>query len=244
MMPIRSLSIALNFVVLSCFVLLVGAAQKDFWASKPSSEWTDKQIDKLLKDSPWAKEITLSVDSSDRPLSGSGGGSRNAGGGGTGASSGGAGGAGQVPESIPAITVRWYARPIREALAARFSRLSNPPQEAIDKLMKFNSPFYSILIEDFPGAAGGRGRSGAALEQLKQNAYLQKKNKEKIHPADVVLPSQPGQALVLRFPREMNGKEVFSLEDKDVELMLTIRDNTYHIKFKFPDMVVKDKLEL
>jgi hypothetical protein len=253
----KPLCIGMPGLMLFFWGTLLWAAEKNFWASKPSAEWTDKQIDKLLKDSPWSKEITLSVETiGSMSSSGAGGRGRGSaggsggeeGGGGSGARMG--GGADEVPRTFPAITVRWYARPIREALVARFSRQPLPPKDAIDRLMNFNSPYYSVLVEGFPGlAAGGRGRGGRggagfAAEQLKESAYLQKKNKEKIYPAEVVLPSQPGESLALRFPRQTEGKETLTLEDKDVELLLKIRDNTYHIKFKLSDMVIKEKLEL
>ena len=30
----------------------------DFWNKKPPMDWTPEEVDRLLKDSPWAKEIT------------------------------------------------------------------------------------------------------------------------------------------------------------------------------------------
>jgi hypothetical protein len=34
------------------------AANSDFWNKKPPADWTPEEIDRLLKKSPWAKEIT------------------------------------------------------------------------------------------------------------------------------------------------------------------------------------------
>ena len=34
------------------------ASGSDFWNKKPPADWTPEEIDRLLKESPWAKEIT------------------------------------------------------------------------------------------------------------------------------------------------------------------------------------------
>ena len=37
------------------------AADKDFWDTKPYSEWNDKEVERLLKSSPWSRTVSLSV---------------------------------------------------------------------------------------------------------------------------------------------------------------------------------------
>src|SRR5262245_11951996 len=64
------------------FELPIWAAE--FWNDKQPSEWSEKDIDRLLKRSPWAREISVSL--------GSGGGA--GGGGGRGGGRGGRGGGG------------------------------------------------------------------------------------------------------------------------------------------------------
>src|SRR5262245_39910174 len=48
-------------VVVLMSSVLVWAADKDFWDTKPYSEWNDKEVEKLLKISPWCRTVSLSV---------------------------------------------------------------------------------------------------------------------------------------------------------------------------------------
>src|SRR5512137_959862 len=43
--------------VLALCAVLSNAADKDFWCSKPYTEWNEKEVQKLLKDSPWSRPI-------------------------------------------------------------------------------------------------------------------------------------------------------------------------------------------
>ena len=36
----------------------LNASDSDFWNRKPPADWTPEEIERLLKDSPWAKEVT------------------------------------------------------------------------------------------------------------------------------------------------------------------------------------------
>jgi hypothetical protein len=44
----------------TCFALAarLDASDSDFWNKKPPANWTSEEIQRLLKESPWAKEIT------------------------------------------------------------------------------------------------------------------------------------------------------------------------------------------
>lgn len=45
-----------------CVMLLVVAVSSadDFWTSKPYAQWSKVEVEKMLRDSPWAKHVTLS----------------------------------------------------------------------------------------------------------------------------------------------------------------------------------------
>src|SRR4029453_17650322 len=49
-----------SLIVVLLSSVLVRAADKDFWDTKPYSEWNDKEVEKLLKHSPWSRRVTLS----------------------------------------------------------------------------------------------------------------------------------------------------------------------------------------
>src|ERR1700733_2327727 len=59
----------------------------DVWQAKPFTEWSDKDIAKIMSDSPWAKKVSVTL-----PTSGRGGGGPPAGGPGGGGGGGGRGG--------------------------------------------------------------------------------------------------------------------------------------------------------
>ena len=50
-----------SLIVVLLSSVLVWAADKDFWDTKPYSEWNDKEVEKLLKNSPWSRSVTLSM---------------------------------------------------------------------------------------------------------------------------------------------------------------------------------------
>jgi hypothetical protein len=71
-----------------------------FWEKKKFSEWSDKETEKILKDSPWAHEVEVPLGSAGGGRGagggGGGGGRRGGGGGGGGGRGGGGGGGGDI----------------------------------------------------------------------------------------------------------------------------------------------------
>jgi len=225
--------VALVIAVVSSGFLL--AEKKEFWTTKPYTEWTQKDVDKLLKDSPWVKTIPLSQ-APDLALQGGGRGGR----GGEGESGGGGAGS-EGYRAWPKLVITWYSRPVREAVARRI-QLSNPsaPKEQIDQLLnRPESSFYDLLIVGW-----SPGRNPNAVQALREGTYLQKKNKEKLPLKDTLMPQKRGDPVVLRFAREADGKPVLTLDDKEVQLVLKMGDNTIRTTFKLSDMVVNRRLEL
>jgi hypothetical protein len=70
-------------LILLLFVAAIALWAADFWV-KPYTEWTEKDIQKLMTDSPWAKKVSVAMSF--------GGGAAGAGGGGGGGGKGGRGG--------------------------------------------------------------------------------------------------------------------------------------------------------
>src|SRR5580704_12792518 len=112
---------------LACAIALLAA---DFWKTKDSSQWSSEEVNKLLSDSPWAKDINIAPQQSgQRRGNGTG---RRGGGfgfpGGIGYPGGGGGGGGYPggddSGNYPGgrnepmnITVRWEsALPVQQAL--------------------------------------------------------------------------------------------------------------------------------
>jgi len=224
---------ACKYAIIAVFLLgaaFAAAEKKQFWEAKPYTEWSEKEVDKMLKDSPWAKTIPLGQG----PMS-MGGGSRGSG-------EEGASPAGEAYRAQPKLVITWYARPIREALARRL-QLHNPspPKDQMDRLLlRPETLYYDLLIT---GSLPPRLR-GEALEEMKEGTYLQKKNKTKVPLAEVIMPERRGDPMVLRFARGEPGNPALTLEDREVTLVLKLPDTTLRTTFKLNDMAILEKVEL
>ena len=141
-----------GFAAMACAVAFCAS---DVWNSKESTDWTSDDINRILTDSPWAKHVNASVESSGRgggmgyPGGGGGGGGRMGGGGmgypGGGMGGGGMGGRGGMgrgggmggpggsgggqSRSSMSVLVRWdSATPIQQALARRGDAATPAPE--------------------------------------------------------------------------------------------------------------------
>jgi len=223
-------------VFLACGSLFLLAGQKDYWESKPYTEWSEKEVDRLLKDSPWTRSVLLNTGPEGALGSG---GQRGSGGGDPEMSSGGV----SLPKATPRLVITWFARPIREAMARRLL-LTDPgaSKERIEKLLQPNPQFLVLLVTGW--TLGRQPDRDAAIERFKKETMLVKKNKEKILLTDMVLPQRREDPLYLRFAREPDGKPVLTPADQEVTLVLRVGEDTYRIKFKLAEMVIQDRLEL
>ena len=222
---------ALAFLACGSFFLFAG--QKNYWESKPYTEWSEKEVDRLLKDSPWTKSVLLNT--GPEGMSGSGGGR----GGGDEISTGNT----SLPRATTRLVVTWVARPIREAMARRLMLTeSGVSKERIEKLLNPNAQFLALLVNGW--TFGRQADRNATIASFKQETMLLKKNKEKILLADTVFPQKRDEPLYLRFAREAGGKPVLTLADQEVTLVIRVGEDTYRIKFKLEDMLIDDKLEL
>ena len=232
-MRYRRLNPALLLLV--CGSLLLFAGQKNFWESKPYTEWNDQEVDKLLNDSPWAKSVLLNT-GPERAM-GSGG-IRAGSGDGELTSSG-----GTLSKTTTKLVVTWFARPIREAMARRLM-LMDPAvsKDRIEKLLHPSDQFLVLLVTGW--TLGFQPDRSAAIESFKKETVLLKKNKEKIPIADTVLPRKKDDPLYLRFEREIDGRQVLTAEDQEVTLVIRVGEDTYRLRFKLTDMLIQNKPEL
>jgi len=227
-------------------------AGNNFWESKSYLEWDEKEVEKLLRNSPWSKTIMLSTAT---PVMGGGmqeergGTDPDAGGAATtgGRGSRGGGGLSQLPERpAPRITISWYSRPVREAMA-RSILLRNPEarQEQIDKILQYeNKEYMEILVFGWSPRGRGRGSAQEVLQKLQQETFLQKKDKTRIPLVRYVLPTSPGQPVILQFARTIDGRPAVVAEDKEINLVAKLAETTIRTKFKLREMTVRGELQL
>jgi len=163
-------------------IVIAGAAVVAFagdpWTAKKASDWTEKETERILTNSPWAIKVTLesNVPSAGAPrvgMGGPGGGMSGPGegmggpGGGMGGPGGGMGGPGggmggpsggigpPGGMELPKVTVRWEsAEPVREAS----SRAESPTRNQFSEWVK---EYYVLSISGMPAMRlGGQAPDG------------------------------------------------------------------------------------
>jgi hypothetical protein len=222
----------------------------DFWQTKPYTDWSDKEAQRIETNSPWAKEVSVSLGvGPGGPDTGRG---KRGGNGSTGdidsstggSSTGGRGnmqGAGAThSEASVTVIVSWRtALPIREAVAkTKFGAEASTSAEA-KKLVEEQQNFYMIMVSGFP-ATVFRGND-KLKESLLRNTSLLVKGKDPIQASDVKTGGNEQKGVVLfLFPKTAP----FSLDDKDVEFSTKLGPILVKQKFHLKDMVFNGKLDL
>jgi hypothetical protein len=227
----------------------------DFWQTKPYTEWSDKDIQKIETNSPWAKQVPVAL-----PAGGGGGSSKRGKGGGNaseleGAGNGisGGGNAGRnagiqdVGGGVDAgggaaltVTLSWRtALPIREATAKQKYGAEAATSADAKKMIEEPQKFYAILLTGLPGRVL---RGGDKLkESLLQGTSLTVKGKDPIQPTDVQTGGNEQRAVMLfLFPKTVP----LTLDDKDVEFSSKVGSLMVKQKFHLKDMVFDGKLDL
>lgn len=216
--------------------LLLGG---DFWDDKEFTEWSLKDVTKMMTRSPWAKVVNLSL-SNPRPPGGMGGRGGGIGGrrGGRGGRPGSLGRGGVIPSFK--LTISWRsALPIKQAIVRdRMGTSMTLPPGALEFLDK-QEEFYAVAVAGFPA------RIGQMLENSPRKAILDniilKRKKGSIAPDDFLAQKRGNLIDILFFfPKSAN----ITVGDKDIELIMKVGPRTIKKKFKLKDMVLNGNLEL
>jgi hypothetical protein len=151
----------LRLAVLGLAGVLVASAAfaQDFWVKKQFNQWSDEEVKKFMKDSPWAKDVTLATGAPsggnlDMGAGGGGGGGDegggDAGGGGGGGRGGGGGGRGGGAGSMNLVVSWRSALPVKQAVVrSKMGKPGDVPADAQDFLSKADDQ-YIIVIEGMP----------------------------------------------------------------------------------------------
>lgn len=202
--PKSSKGILMKKVLLAfaCASLILMAA--DPWKDKQSSDWTEKDANRVLTNSPWAQTASAQMDSSQMGggmgrgggmggpgggIGGPGGGPEDGIGGGGGGMRGPGGGMGGPVRQAPKILVRWEsAAPVREAAV----RLENPQASTLAELTK---DYYVVSTSGMPLMGGERRNPrdqsqdrprpdlNRLRERLRESTSLTIKGRDAIAPA-------------------------------------------------------------
>jgi hypothetical protein len=241
-----------RIIFLSLAMLITSGVMlaEDFWTKKEFMQWSDDEVKKILTNSPWAKDIFISVPRSvlfargQRPAessttdveTGGGGGGRGRGRGGGG---GGAAGGGDAPtESMIVLNISWRtAVPMRQALVrSRLSAGAAVPAEAQQMISK-NEDTYVIVVSGVPAGLARTIQNGSALEKT----VLRAGKKDPIAAKDMNIQQRAQTVdLIYAFPRAA----AITADDKEVEVVLKLGQVEAKKKFNLKDMLYNGKLEL
>jgi len=229
----------------------------DFWTTKPFTDWNEKEVQKVLSDSPWVGKVTMSGGAPPAvPGGGGGGGGRGGGGGGggrgggpQGGDSGGAdaggggggfgGGGGGGGEST--VTLLWQtALPVKQALVKRRYAAEAGTSPEAKALLDREEKFYVLTLSGVPGnlLAAVRPDQKAALLDL---TTITVAGKPPLKAVDVQVSMGRGTATVsFLFPKTTT----FTAEEKEMEFASKFDKTAVKHKFKLKDMVFNGKVEM
>jgi hypothetical protein len=230
-------------VLFASFVVYAG----DVWKDKDFDKWDQKDVDKILKDSPWSKavqyggggsgamEAPLSVPGSEASHASNGGGNGR-----SGLSATGSMGASEGMGAATNFFVRWYSsRTVREAMA-RQREMNGTPADEARKSLEGEIDTYEVLLQSTNLAVFGKEGEAA----LKDHSYLMlKSNKEKIAPSKVTVIKGQGDrvaAVQFDFPKKnASGEPTFGPGEKGVEFFTKAGTTPLTVSFDLSKMVDK-----
>lgn len=244
----KSKSLSMVFVLMFMGALAITAGQK---ADKKWTQWSKKDAQKLLDDSPWAK-IQTDSDTSQMmysPTSGPGTG--------PGAEQRGInserGAIGATNQTINiTFHVRFFsARPVRQALA-RMVQLANPSVD-VAKLQSFadlkstDSIIVTVTYESNDQRYGNsvmQAFNSAITSTLRNNTYLQRSDGKQLFLEEYVPPGKDGFGARFIFPREVDGKPFIDATSTEVRFFSQFpRGGKIDRRFKVADMMYQGELE-
>jgi hypothetical protein len=204
-------------------VILAGVlGAKGFWEKKPYTEWSKKDVSRILLDSPWADAEALDL----RGLDSTG-----------------------IAGAQRRYYIRFHsALPVRMAFARNAVLQGQATAEQAQQWVeKHPAPGYVLV-----GLSVATGQRRAELtrlttEQLKQRTYLQlKASGKRIYLERYESPNERGGSEgFLYFPRVQDGEDLFKVEEKEVRFNCEIDQSTWiNMPFKLEKMVFDGKLEI
>ena len=242
----------------------------DFWESKSYTEWSQKEVDKLMTASPWGQKVSVYMSGgggggggfggpgggAGRGGGGFGGGGGGGGGGGFGGAGGGGGGGrggggrgggggyggpgGAGMAPAMNLFVRWYS--------------SLPVKQAMVRARYGDEAATTQDAVDFLArqenhyvvmVAGLPGRMAGFVQRnpdmLKENTMLKRKKKDPINPEDIQAQAEEETAnFFFMFPKT----DAITVDDKEVEFIMKTQRFEVKRKFKLKNMVFEGELSL
>lgn len=222
-------------LLLGVAVLTASLWGAGFWDKKDFVHWTGKDLEKMFRNSPWAKKVSVAMGPPVGGDFGGGGGASRRGGGGGGAPGGGAygggggaggagggrrggGGGGGMPTAPPPmdLLVRFdEAMPVKEAkVKYRLGESTVVPPEFQQYLDEVQD-YYVVSVEGLPQFLA---RFAEEPERLATTARLRRKSKDDIYPAKVEVRAEGSVVFRYYFVKA----DPIELADKEVEFFMKL----------------------
>jgi hypothetical protein len=245
---IRKLAIA---AAAACLLVSgVGAQDKK---EKPWTDWSKKEVEKILNDSPWGQTQTMTDTSemfySPTTTPTNGGPSRIS------SSSRDTEGATNQATNVK-YRIRFFsARPIRQALvrSMMLGMKGTPDAATAERLKNFAELQSNENIIIAVAFEANDQRSGNSVMQsfnssttgtLKNSTYLERSDGKRVFLEEYAIPGRDGFGARFIFPREVDGQPVISPESGDVRFVSEVARNIrLDMKFKVSDLFYGGKLE-
>ena len=205
-----------------------GAAQTKPW-TKPFTEWSIKDANKVLTDSPWAQTQVVSDIRAMTFNPSQAGGSHQA-------------------QHITYWIRFLSAKPVRQALYRTYELSGKVTQPELEEARKFverkyeNSIVVAVLFESSDpqyNAQAFATFSKAVTSLLRNNTYLEVKTSKRLFLQEYQPPGSDGLGAKFIFPRLVNGEPFIKPGDKVVRFV----GMNLNMQFKVPDMMYNGALE-
>jgi hypothetical protein len=234
------------FLTLTVIMAAASAQEK----SRPWTEWSKKDAEKILNDSAWGQTQTIGgTDSSSASVV-----TKTQGAGREDVSRSGESGESMAPKGINYRVRFLTAKPVREAFA-RLVVLSQPSagKELTEQLQGFiDRDFGKYLVIAFSidssdpkmaaGAMAAMTRMNA--EMLRGKVYLEKKDGKRIELIDYKPPIADNMGAKFVFERDLDGQPFLTPESESVRFVMEPSEKSkVNVRFKVPSMVYNGKLE-
>jgi hypothetical protein len=246
-----------SFAILAIAALAL--ASSDPWKDKPFQQWDEKDVQKVLSNSPWSRmtqadagfDGSASAPSSGLPQGssagagapgGGGGGGRGSMGGGGGSSPSGPAGTGdQTGGGVPQLTfaIRWYSsRTVREAMLRSSVLAGSLKEDEAEKQLAQPTEDYQVLVSG-PQMSAFESAEEAGVKA--RTTLVTKKGKLKIEPSKVDFQrSTDGKtirAILISFPkRTATGEATIGAEEKGADFSCTPGKVAIKASFDFSKM--------
>jgi hypothetical protein len=232
-------------------IVLMAAAAVAQKKEMPWTEWSKKDAEKVLSDSPWSKAQT-DTDTSQMFYSPTQDPQRM----GTSSNDGSRLAQGATNQSVNvSFQVRFFsARPVRQALARVMELNNKPPADVVTKLHQFaEMQSTNSIIVTVTYSSSDQRYSGIVMQQfnsaatgtLKNDAYLQRSDGKQLFLEEYVPPGKDGFGARFIFLREVDGEPFVKDANGDLRFYAKFPNGIkVDRRFKLADMMYQGQLEL